>query len=99
MREQSWGRVAGSQAAAKPPPPAPPLPLPAQEMGSRHRVRASSLQIIKTATLKASQCKRPAIMQFHDSKIKFPLTRRMARPSDPTKKTLFKASRPNVSIF
>eukprot|EP00887_Chlorella_sp_A99_P001857 scaffold19.g1857.t1 len=70
-----------------------------QEMGSRHRVRAASLQIIKTATLVAAQCKRPNILQFHDSKIRFPLTRKVARPSDPTRKTLYKASRPNVAIF
>ena len=57
------------------------------------------MQIIKSATITASQCKRPNILQFHDSKIKFPLTRRMARPSDPTKKSIFKATRPNVAIF
>lgn len=50
-----------------------------QEMGSRHRVRSSALQIIKTATIKAADTKRANIKQFHDSKISFPLTRRMAR--------------------
>lgn len=76
-----------------------------EEMGSRHRVRTSALQIIKTATIKASQTKRPAIKQFHDSKIKFPITRRLARyevcllclqsmgwPSSPT-------FPPSVSVF
>lgn len=70
-----------------------------QEMGSRHRVRASGIQIIRTATIKASECKRPAIRQFHDSKIKFPVTRRMARPSSRVYKTTFKASRPNISSY
>jgi large subunit ribosomal protein L18Ae len=70
-----------------------------QEMGSRHRVRASGIQIIKTATIKASDCKRPNIQQFHDSKISFPLTRKMARPSSRVYKTTFKAVRPNVAIF
>ena len=50
-----------------------------QEMGSRHRVRHQSIQIIKYATLVASQCKRANIVQFHDSSIKFPLTRKVVR--------------------
>ena len=50
-----------------------------QEMASRHRVRHQSIQIIKFATMKPSQCKRPNTLQFHDSNIKFPLTRKMAR--------------------
>jgi hypothetical protein len=50
-----------------------------QEMASRHRVRAPCLQIIKTATVPAAMTKRANIKQFHDSKIKFPLTRRLAR--------------------
>ena len=70
-----------------------------QEMGSRHRVRASGIQIIKTATLKAADCKRTNTKQFHDSKIQFPLTRRLARPSSRKFKTTFKAVRPNVAIF
>jgi len=48
-------------------------------MASRHRVRAPCLQIIKTATVPAAQTKRVNVKQFHDSKIQFPLTRRMAR--------------------
>ena len=48
-------------------------------MASRHRVRAPCMQIIKTATVPAALTKRVNIKQFHDSKIKFPLTRRMAR--------------------
>jgi large subunit ribosomal protein L18Ae len=70
-----------------------------QEMGSRHRVRASGIQIIKTATVKAADCKRTNTKQFHDSKIQFPLTRRLARPSSRKFKTTFKAVRPNVAIF
>ena len=70
-----------------------------QEMGSRHRVRASALQIIKTATVKASQTKRAATKQFHNSKIKFPVTRTMERASDRTFKATFQAHRPNVSII
>lgn len=69
------------------------------EMGGRHRVRHSALQIIKTATLTAAETKRPAIKQFHDSKIAFPSVNRIARPSERVYKTVFKASRPNVSAF
>lgn len=50
-----------------------------QEMASRHRVRASSLSIIKTATVPAKLCKRDNVKQFHDSKISFPLTHKLAR--------------------
>lgn len=34
-----------------------------QEMASRHRVRYPCLQIIKTATVPASACKRPNVQQ------------------------------------
>ncbi|KAH7617709.1 hypothetical protein Ndes2526B_g03469 [Nannochloris sp. 'desiccata'] len=70
-----------------------------QEMGSRHRVRHSGISIIKTATVKAADTKRPNIKQFHDSNIKFPLTRRMVRPSSRVYKTTFKGVRPSVAIF
>ncbi len=52
-------------------------------MASRHRVRAPCMQIIKTATVPAAACKRVNIKQFHDSKIRFPLMRRMARWAAP----------------
>lgn len=48
-------------------------------MGSRHRVRFPCIQIIKTATIPAAMCKRDNIKQFHDSKIKFPLTHKIVR--------------------
>ncbi|KAK9808494.1 hypothetical protein WJX73_000888 [Symbiochloris irregularis] len=70
-----------------------------QEMGSRHRARAPVIQIIKTATVPAAMCKRDNTKQFHDSKIKFPLTRRVLRPSSRQHKTVFKAARPNVAMF
>ena len=50
-----------------------------QEMGSRHRARPPVIQIIKTATVPPALCKRDSVKQFHDSKIKFPLTRRSIR--------------------
>ncbi|WIA37863.1 hypothetical protein OEZ86_014712 [Tetradesmus obliquus] len=69
------------------------------EMASRHRVRFPCIQIIKTATVPASACKRANTLQFHDSKIKFPLTRRLARPSAPEYRTLYKATRPSVAMI
>ena len=50
-----------------------------QEMASRHRVRFPCISIIKTATIKAKDCKRDNTKQFHNSEIKFPLTRKMVR--------------------
>jgi len=70
-----------------------------QEMASRHRVRYPCIFVIKTATVPASACKRANIMQFHDSKIKFPITYKNARPSAPEFRTLFKAKRPNVAMI
>lgn len=70
-----------------------------QEMGSRHRARHSAISIIKTATIKPSECKRPNIQQFHDSKISFPLTRKVVRPTSRVHRTLYKASRPNAACF
>ncbi|KIZ01204.1 60S ribosomal protein L18a-2 [Monoraphidium neglectum] len=69
------------------------------EMASRHRVRYPCIQVIKTATVPASACKRANTLQFHDSKIKFPLTHNALRPSSKVFKTLYKAKRPNVALF
>ena len=58
------------------------------EMGSRHRVRPPLLNIIKTATVPDSQCKRDNTKQFHQSydeasnkqvRVKFPLARKLVR--------------------
>ena len=67
-------------------------------MASRHRVRAASLHIIKTATVAAAATKRDATKQFHSSTIKFPLTTGRARASSRTHKTIFKAVRPTVAM-
>ena len=69
-----------------------------QEMASRHRVRVPYIQIIKTAVVPASQCKRVGVTQFHDSKIKFPLPALGYRPGKAEFKSTFKANMPNVSM-
>ncbi|KAJ4749357.1 60S ribosomal protein L18a [Rhynchospora pubera] len=66
------------------------------EMASRHRVRSPCIQIIKTATIPDSMCKRENTKQFHDEKIKFPLIFKKVRPPSRVLKTTFKASRPNL---
>ncbi|CAH1401857.1 unnamed protein product [Nezara viridula] len=48
-----------------------------RDMGARHRARAHSIQIIKVEIVKAANCRRPLVKQFHDSKIKFPLPKRI----------------------
>merc|ERR1712137_121610 len=69
-----------------------------QEMASRHRVRVPYIQIIKTAVVPASQCKRVGVTQFHDSKIKIPLPALGYRPGKKEFKSTFKANMPNVSM-
>nr|AQS22647.1 60S ribosomal protein L18a [Pseudodiaptomus poplesia] len=61
-----------------------------RDLGARHRARAHSIQIIRCETVAASKCRRPLIVQTHDSKIKFPLAKRVQRPSG----SLVKANRP-----
>ncbi|XP_059490757.1 large ribosomal subunit protein eL20 [Neocloeon triangulifer] len=50
-----------------------------RDMGARHRARAHSIQIIKVEQVKASATRRPQVKQFHDSKIKFPLPKRVGQ--------------------
>merc|ERR1712200_304840 len=47
-----------------------------RDMGARHRARAHSIHIIKVEEVAAGKCRRPNTLQFHNSKIKFPLTHR-----------------------
>jgi len=49
-----------------------------RDMASRHRARAHSIQIIKVEPVAADKTRRVHIKQFHDSKIRFPLTQRYA---------------------
>ena len=66
------------------------------EMAGRHRARATTVQIIRTTTLKPSECRRPSVMQYHNSKISFPLPHRITRAPTNQFKTTFKAQRPNT---
>ncbi|EEB15001.1 60S ribosomal protein L18A, putative [Pediculus humanus corporis] len=64
-----------------------------RDMGARHRARAHSIQIIKVEEVKASNCRRPQVTQFHDSKIKFPLPKRIRGAK---KGPLFSVRRPRT---
>jgi len=66
-----------------------------QDMAGRSRAKSSAIQILKTAVLKASECKRPSITQFHKNSVKFPIPHRVAK-SPKEFKTTFKASRPTT---
>lgn len=48
------------------------------EMAGRHRTRPRSIQIIRTAIVKAQNLIRPNGMQFAAAKVKFPLAHRVA---------------------
>jgi len=66
------------------------------EMASRHRARRSSIQIIRTAVVPASQVKRPNTLQFINSAIRFKLLHRVVRPSNKMFKKTFKVKRPTT---
>merc|ERR1719223_1139357 len=45
------------------------------ELAGRHRARARSIQIMRTAILEAKDCKNVRVTAFHTGAIKFPLAR------------------------
>lgn len=65
------------------------------DMAGKHRSRNKSIQVIRTASVPAKQCKRVNTIQFHKSGLKFPLPHRILR-SDRSKKSVFKSSRPST---
>ncbi|XP_044532154.1 60S ribosomal protein L18a-like [Gracilinanus agilis] len=64
-----------------------------RDMGARHCAWAHSIQIMKVEEIPASKCRQPAVKQFHNSKIKFPLPHRVLRHQH---KAHFTAKRPNT---
>ncbi|KAL5013342.1 hypothetical protein ScPMuIL_007612 [Solemya velum] len=66
-----------------------------RDMGARHRARASSIQIIRVEEVAANKCRRPNVKQFHDSKIRFPLTHRIQRKLHTPR---FTTSRPHTTF-
>merc|ERR1712174_156975 len=47
------------------------------EMAGRHRAQPGSIQIINTTAIPASACKRDHVMEMHNSKMKFPVIRKL----------------------
>jgi len=69
-----------------------------QEMAGLHRARKSSIQIISTAVLKPEDCKRPSVTQFHDAKIRFPITHRRPRAESRRYQKNFAPYRPTTFV-
>merc|ERR1711976_918670 len=67
-----------------------------QDMAGRHRVRAHSIQIIRTAVVSGEEVRRFGTKQFVNSKIRFPLTHRVNTPLQKNKRSLFLANRPST---
>ncbi|KAJ2766516.1 60S ribosomal protein L20B [Coemansia nantahalensis] len=67
-----------------------------QDMAARHRARFSSVQIIRVATVKASEVRRPYIQQLLQPKLKFPLPHRVQRPAKKADRALIIAKRPST---
>lgn len=67
-----------------------------QEMAGLHRARKTSIQIISTAVIPASECSRPSVVQFHDSKLRFPLAHRRPRADAKRFKKTFAPFRPTT---
>eukprot|EP01061_Rhynchopus_euleeides_P036230 TRINITY_DN6109_c0_g1_i3.p1 TRINITY_DN6109_c0_g1~~TRINITY_DN6109_c0_g1_i3.p1 ORF type:complete len:185 (+),score=74.06 TRINITY_DN6109_c0_g1_i3:84-638(+) len=57
-------------------------------MAGQHRASFSNIQVIRTCTKPASECRRPGLVQFHNSKIAFPLLHRVRKPSKAKRATL-----------
>merc|ERR1719162_514941 len=68
-----------------------------QEMAGRHRAQAGSIQIINTAVLPASKCRREHILEMHNSKLKFPIIRKMPLVSK-KHRAKYTAKRPNTFV-
>ena len=65
------------------------------DMSSRHRADYSRVQIVDAQELRAKDCKRDNIKEFHNKKIAFPLLARRPRPSHKRFKTTYKANLPS----
>ena len=48
-----------------------------RDMGARHRARPGSIQVLRTARVSSSKCRRPQNQAMHNANIKFTLPRRV----------------------
>merc|ERR1719387_3496990 len=68
-----------------------------QEMAGRYRAQPGSIQIINTAVLKPSQCRRDHVKEMHNNDMKFPVVRKVPMVSKKFR-TTYKASRPMTFV-
>eukprot|EP00842_Homolaphlyctis_polyrhiza_P004983 jgi/Hompol1/5486/HPOL_001986-RA len=68
-----------------------------QDLAARHRARFHSVQIIKVATVKDADVRRPYITQILTKNLKFPLPHRVLRPATKSVAAPFIGSR--ISTF
>jgi len=66
------------------------------EMASVHKATWNNINIIEVNQLTTAQTVRPNIQQFHDSKIKFPLTHRVQRVPMKRYRSTFVPKRPST---
>merc|ERR1712078_434049 len=62
------------------------------EMAGRHRAKPGSIQIINSATIPANKCRRDHVLEMHNSKLKFPVIKKMPLVAKKYR-TTFKAKR------
>merc|ERR1711924_520333 len=67
------------------------------EMAGRHRAQPGSIQIINSAVIPAGKCRRDHVTEMLDSKMKYPIIRKMPLVAKKYR-TTFKASRPMTFV-
>merc|ERR1719253_1945180 len=67
------------------------------EMAGRHRGQAESITIMKTSIIPSSKCRRTHITQMHDSKLKFPVVKKLPLKTQQYRET-FLARRPTTFV-
>eukprot|EP00929_Paragymnodinium_shiwhaense_P048287 TRINITY_DN2442_c1_g1_i9.p1 TRINITY_DN2442_c1_g1~~TRINITY_DN2442_c1_g1_i9.p1 ORF type:complete len:217 (+),score=64.12 TRINITY_DN2442_c1_g1_i9:88-651(+) len=67
------------------------------EMAGRHRAQPGSIQIINSAVIPAGKCRRDHVLEMLDSKLKYPVIRKMPLVHKKYR-TTFKAKRPMTFV-
>merc|ERR1719238_1166045 len=67
------------------------------EMAGRHRAKPGAIQIINTAILKPSECRRDHVKEMHEHGLKFPLLKKLPLVGKKMR-TTFKASKPMTFV-
>merc|ERR1719181_2010403 len=67
------------------------------EMAGRPRPKPGAIQIINSAVIPAGKCRRDHVLEMHNSKLKFPVVRKMPLVAKKYR-TTFKAKRPMTFV-